>query len=77
MQIERRTKLLILPIVAMVMMVSCKSEKKESQMVEIDNILLKEWVGPYGGVPAFDKLKVEDVNNRLTTFAKKAKLDKH
>jgi len=24
-------------------------------------ILLKEWIGPYEGVPAFDQMKVEDV----------------
>ena len=27
----------------------------------VDNILLQEWTGPYGGVPAFDKMKIEDV----------------
>ncbi|SOC80446.1 peptidyl-dipeptidase Dcp [Salinimicrobium sediminis] len=26
-----------------------------------DNILLQEWTGPYGGVPAFDKMKLEDL----------------
>lgn len=26
-----------------------------------ENILLQEWTGPYGGVPAFDKMKLEDV----------------
>jgi len=25
------------------------------------NVLLAEWTGPYGGVPAFDKMKLEDV----------------
>ena len=26
-----------------------------------DNVLLQEWTGPYGGVPAFDKMNVKDV----------------
>ncbi|MDA9819774.1 M3 family metallopeptidase [Salibacteraceae bacterium] len=26
-----------------------------------ENILLQEWTGPYGGVPAFDEMKLEDV----------------
>ncbi|WGL16872.1 M3 family metallopeptidase [Microbulbifer bruguierae] len=29
------------------------------------NPLLAEWTGPYGGVPAFDKMKVEDVMSAL------------
>lgn len=31
-----------------------------------DNILLQEWTGPYGGVPAFDKMKVEDLTEAIT-----------
>ncbi len=53
--------LLLLTIVALA---SCKQKTEESiEAVEpmVDNILLKEWTGPYGGVPAFDKMKVEDV----------------
>ncbi|MGV6831619.1 MAG: M3 family metallopeptidase [bacterium] len=30
-------------------------------MVMSDNILLQDYKGPYGGVPAFDQMKVEDV----------------
>ncbi|SHE73651.1 peptidyl-dipeptidase Dcp [Microbulbifer donghaiensis] len=29
------------------------------------NILLAEWTGPYGGVPAFDKMRVEDLKPAL------------
>ncbi len=39
---------------------SCKQETKDAM---VDNILLKEWTGPYGGVPAFDLMKVEDVKD--------------
>ena len=30
--------------------------------VKVENPLLAEWTGPYGGVPAFDKMRVEDVS---------------
>ena len=44
------------------LLINCKQEeKKEVAVAEIDNVLLKEWTGPYGGVPAFDLMKVEDV----------------
>jgi peptidyl-dipeptidase Dcp len=46
-------------------MASCTEEStvttEQSTETSIDNVLLKEWTGPYGGVPAFDKMKVEDV----------------
>jgi peptidyl-dipeptidase Dcp len=35
--------------------------KQESNEMKEENILLQEWTGPYGGVPAFDKVKLEDV----------------
>lgn len=41
-----------------VVIAACKQESKEMQE---ENILLQEWTGPYGGVPAFDKMKLEDV----------------
>ncbi|WP_299892086.1 M3 family metallopeptidase [uncultured Lacinutrix sp.] len=40
---------------------ACKKDEQKKETVMIDNLLLKEWVGPYDGVPAFDKMKVEDV----------------
>ncbi|WP_378187116.1 M3 family metallopeptidase [Aquimarina sp. W85] len=49
--------------------VSSCSEKKEKVTTEIKkettNILLEEWTGPYGGVPAFDKMKVTDVQTAI------------
>ncbi|MFT5512506.1 MAG: peptidyl-dipeptidase Dcp [Bacteroidia bacterium] len=54
-----KTKHLILPIITVIALFSCNQANKETPM--IDNILLAEWTGPYGGVPAFDQLKVEDV----------------
>ena len=52
-----RTNQLLLLLLAIVALVSCKQETEEPI---VDNIFLKEWTGPYGGVPAFDQMKVED-----------------
>ncbi|MGB1038027.1 MAG: M3 family metallopeptidase [Bacteroidia bacterium] len=38
---------------------ACTKAPQEEKMEE--NILLQEWTGPYGGVPAFDKMNLEDV----------------
>jgi len=53
------SKQLILPFITMLILVSCNQEAAETP--KVDNILLKEWVGPYGGVPAFELMKVGDV----------------
>lgn len=43
-------------------MTSCTQQTEDSQTEPvIENVLLKPWTGPYGGVPAFDQMKVEDV----------------
>ncbi len=42
------------------LVISCnKTEKKSNEMTE--NILIKEWTGPFGGVPAFDKMNLKDL----------------
>jgi len=53
------TKHLMLLLLVTIAIISCKNLKEEEPLV--DNLLLKEWTGPYGGVPAFDQMKVEDV----------------
>ena len=30
-----------------------------------DNVFLKEWIGPYGGVPAFDKMKSDELKQAM------------
>ena len=55
-----KTKQLLLLLTAIIVFVSCKQETEKKETV-IDNLLLKEWTGPYGGVPAFDQMRVEDV----------------
>jgi peptidyl-dipeptidase Dcp len=59
MQNKIKSKQLILPFITMLILVSCNQETEE--IPKVDNLLLKEWVGPYGGVPAFELMKVEDV----------------
>ena len=57
-----RTKQLLLLLLTTVAIVSCK---QETEKPIIDNILLKEWTGPYGGVPAFEQMKIEDVKDAM------------
>lgn len=40
--------------------ISCKNATSVSE-----NILLQEWTGPYGGVPAFDKMEVADIQSAV------------
>jgi peptidyl-dipeptidase Dcp len=42
-----------------VMLAVACSSKLETQTSSMENPLEKEWQGPYGGVPAFDKVKTE------------------
>ena len=53
-----RTKQYMLLLISIVALFSCEQEKEEPM---VDNLLLIEWTGPYGGVPAFDQLRIEDV----------------
>ena len=49
----------------------CNEDKKTNTNTDsklmIDNLLLQQWTGPYGGVPAFDKMKVEDIKEAMET----------
>ena len=44
-----------------VALISCKQTKEKEINMTTNNILLQEWTGPYGGVPAFDKMNIEDI----------------
>jgi len=46
---------------------SCNQNQKELQKGKenYSNVLLQEWTGPYGGIPSFHKMKVEDVKEAL------------
>ena len=56
-----------LSLCVLIAFTSCKQEEKqeEKSIMTSDNILLQEWTGPYEGVPAFDKMNVEDVKEAM------------
>ena len=43
---------------------SCK-QNEEKDAMNSTNILLEEWTGPYDGVPAFDKMNINDIKSAL------------
>ncbi|MBT7850544.1 MAG: M3 family metallopeptidase [Flavobacteriaceae bacterium] len=45
------------------LIISCKKDIK----TQPKNVLLQEWKGPYGGVPAFDQMNVNDVQEAVET----------
>lgn len=49
----------------LVAFVGCNQEKTKEEKPMETNVLLQDWTGPYGGVPAFDKMKVEDVKSAM------------
>ena len=59
----KKTVLLILSLI--VITSSCKNDtpKEKDAALLTDNLLLQEWTGAYGGVPAFDKMNVEDMKD--------------
>ena len=46
------------------LIISCSTQDQPMENEET-NVLLKEWEGPYQGVPAFDKMKLEDLKPAL------------
>ncbi len=41
----------------------CSNENSKETM--INNMMLKEWTGPYGGIPAFDKMNLSEVKQAI------------
>lgn len=41
--------------------ISCNQTKEKTDNMTTENVLLQEWAGPYGGVPAFDKMNIADI----------------
>lgn len=66
-----KTQKLIKPLaICMILsVISCKDEaKKDSEndlLASNNNVLLQEWTGPYDGVPAFDKMNVNDIKEAV------------
>lgn len=59
-----RTKQFYYSLIFLLFVAAC-GKKTEKESTSIDNVLLQEWTGPYGGVPAFDKMKVSDVKDAM------------
>ncbi len=54
-------KIISASTLAIVVMAGCSQPPKEEAPVTSDNMLLQEWTGPYGGLPAFDKMTLTDL----------------
>lgn len=62
-------KLNTLTISILIIFISCNKKKEtvktKQPAIEITNILLQKWTGPYGGVPVFDQMNIDDVKPAL------------
>ncbi len=65
MKITLKKQIQYICLALLVTVTSCKDTTKTKETPQ-DNILLQEWTGPYGGVPAFDKMDVADVMDAMT-----------
>ena len=60
---------------AVIAFTGCNEDKKTESETETktdiakmsNNILLQQWKGPFNGVPAFDKMKIEDIKEAMET----------
>ncbi|MBT8324444.1 MAG: M3 family peptidase, partial [Winogradskyella sp.] len=55
----------ITALCTLILVASCKEETNSNEKLMTNNVLLQEWTGPYEGVPAFDKMTVEDVQEAV------------
>ena len=61
MNTKKMTPSVLLCLLCMtIVSISCNNSTANSE-----NILLQEWTGPYGGVPAFDKMEVADIQSAV------------
>jgi len=44
---------------------ACTPGKEDKVKLTSDNQILQEWTGPYGGIPAFDKMNLDDLKPAL------------
>ena len=44
---------------------SCEKQQQEEVQLTSKNPLLQEWKGSYGGVPAFDKMQLKDLQGAI------------
>ena len=49
-----------------IMLIACQNNsEKETMKIPEDNVLLQDWKGDYGGVPAFDKMKLDQLEEAM------------
>ncbi|WP_438711545.1 M3 family metallopeptidase [Aquimarina muelleri] len=66
-----RTTFKAITILVVLLLASCNPKKEKetvtakTEIEKSENILLKEWTGPYGGTPAFDKMNITDIKSAL------------
>ncbi len=53
-----------LVVCSLIILTSCNQNEEKAEAMNA-NVLLEEWTGPYGGVPAFDKMNINDVKHAL------------
>jgi len=71
------TTLKSLVVCALIISTSCTQKNENAENMNTDNVLLQEWTGPYGGVPAFDKMNLTDLKSALEFGMKKNLEDIH
>lgn len=49
----------------LITLISCNQNNNKEAAMDSSNILLEEWSGPYGGVPAFDKMNIDNIKSAL------------
>ncbi len=59
----------VITLSVVLLYISCNQKKEivktNTEPLKTSNILLSEWTGPYGGIPAFDKMSISDVKPAL------------
>ena len=60
MNAQFKFNILCTALISFFLVVSSCTNNHQEEMENL-NILLEEWEGPYGGVPAFDKMNLSDV----------------
>jgi peptidyl-dipeptidase Dcp len=54
--------IIVLAAASIIIVAGCDSKTDTKSMaMDSENVLLKEWTGPYGGLPAFDKMNLVDI----------------
>ena len=50
---------------ALIVSTTFAQNKEKTATMQTNNVLLQEWTGPYGGVPSFDKMNLNDIKPAL------------